>query len=181
MVIAQLSDFTPSGEVALAIYAPAQNSQPFDLYYGSGGQLTPFFTTSISGGKEVPSKKTATEIEASRIIEYISSCFDLTKDELAHICKVQSRKTLYNWIDGSSTPRASTMGRLFDLFMIAKAWKQTNLSNDRKVLSIPVVRGQSIMDMLKESILSREKILFAGSRLALLSTFDETNLRDPFA
>jgi hypothetical protein len=65
--------------------------------------------------------------------------------------------------------------------MIAKAWRQTNLPNDRKILSMPVVRGQNILDMLKESVLNQEKILFAGSRLALLSPFGETNLRDPFA
>ena len=184
MDIASVPDIPFSGEVRQAIYAlpfSAKNTQNSDLYSGSGGQFTAFFTTSISGGKEVTLKKTASGIETSRILEYITSCFDLTKDELALICKVQSRKTLYNWIDGSSVPRASTMGRLFDLLMIAKAWRQTNLPNDRKVLSRPVVGGQSVVEMLKESVLNQEKILFAGSRLVLLFPFDKTNLKDPFA
>lgn len=181
MVIASIPDLTLSGEAGLAIYAPAQKTQPFNLYSGSGGRLTAFFSMTISGGKEVSIREKTSEIETPQIIEYISSCFDLTKDELALICKVQSRKTLYNWIDGTSAPRASTMERLFTLFMIAKAWKQTNLSNDHKVLSMPAVKGQSIIDMLKESVLNQEKILFAGSRLALVSLFNETNLRNPFA
>lgn len=183
MGITTASDFALSSGASQAIYTfnlENQNHLPTEPYYSSGGQLTDFFSP-ISGKEETISQKVESDFKILKIIDYITSCFDLTKDELATICKIQSRKTLYNWIDGISTPRASTMERLFDLFMIAKAWRQAKLPNDRKVLCRPVLQGKSIIDILKDDVLNHEKILFAGTRLILLYPFNKTVLKDPFA
>lgn len=157
-----------------------QHHQNTNLYSGTGGELTHFFSISISGEEETVQRETP-HSEIINIIDYITSCFNLTKNELAGICQIDSRKTVYNWLDGTSTPRTPTMNRLFDLLMIAKAWRQANLPNERRILSQRVFQGKNVYEILKENVLDRQKILFVGSRLILLNPLNKSKLKDPFA
>ncbi|MFA5959075.1 MAG: hypothetical protein WC785_00985 [Tatlockia sp.] len=166
--------------IFFAVPEDKANENCVNLYVATGGELSSFFSTSISGGSNLLPKIEDSGSQLQHIINYITSCFTLTKDELAAISKIQSRKTLYNWADGTSKPRTLTIERLFDLFMIAKAWKQANLPSDYESLHYPIFKGVSIFDMLKSSSLDKEKILFAGSRI-MLTRSNRTPLKDPFA
>lgn len=158
--------------------------QSLGIYEGSGGNVLGFFDITIrrvpiSGGSNIPAKLESPANKLSMTIQRICTAFGVTKDELAKICKIDSRKTLYNWIDGKSKPRRSAMERLFDLALIAQAWKQAALPNDRESMYRPILGNMSVFDLLTSDKLDREAILFAGSRIALSST--RQTLSDPFA
>lgn len=152
--------------------------QAFSLYQGSGGVVTSLLSITPSGANTqvhvAPQNKLATAVNE------ISLAFGLTKEELAQVCNVQSRKTLYNWINGEAKPRKSAMSRIFDLLVIARAWNGSGFTADREQLHEPVIGNQSVFDLLSQSEIDKERILFAGSRLNMLSPAKD-ELSDPFA
>ncbi len=152
--------------------------QAFSLYQGSGGVVTSLLSITPSGANTqvhaAPQNKLAT------VVNEISLAFGLTKEELAQVCNVQSRKTLYNWINGEAKPRKSAMSRIFDLLVIARAWNSSGFTADREQLHEPVLGNQSVFDLLSQSEIDKERILFAGSRLNMLSPVKD-ELSDPFA
>lgn len=173
LAIDSIYDIPSSGAIQVIQHVVSPPRGNINFYRASGGTPTLFF---ISSSGDVVIERT--DSRPQNIINEISSCFNLTKEELASVCKVQSRKTLYNWMEGRQ-PRASTMERLFDLLMIATAWKQSNFPNDYESLRRASLGKSSVLEMLKSDTLDREKILFAGSRLALINS-GSTLLRDPF-
>lgn len=150
----------------------------FMLYQGSGGTYTSSLDTSPSGSRTVIDF--GSKHALSSVIEEISSAFGLNKTDLASVCKVQSRKTLYNWINGEAEPQKETLHRIFDLLVIARAWKHSGLPTDRNSIFSPTTKGQSIFDLLRAEALDKSLILFAGSRANLLSSGNGP-LQDPFA
>ncbi len=163
--------------------------QLYGLYQGSGGSISGIYNTVFSGSNNIPSTLES-EYENSGIlinkdnqfankINDICATFSLTKTELSQVCKIQSRKTLYNWIDGTSKPRKSTMSRIFDLSIIAQAWKQSGFTNKSELLNTPILDGLSVLDLLTEEKIDKERILFTGSRLNLSST--QKKFEDPFS
>lgn len=113
-------------------------------------------------------------------VDEVCKTFGLTKDELAQILNIQSRKTLYNWINEEAVPRKSVMIRLFDLLLVAKAWRSSGFNIKKVQLRKPVVDGQSVFDLLSQPKIKQELILFAGTRLSLMATPAE-RLQSPFA
>ena len=79
---------------------------------GSGGTATVSYSQSPSGSKVsfVISKGNSLAVA----IETISATFGLTKEQLADIVG-STRKSFYNWIDGSAAPRTATLNRLHEL------------------------------------------------------------------
>lgn len=150
------------------------------LYRGSGGSITGFFSDTLSGANNIPAELANQESNLIKAINIITSTFSLTKDELAQVCKVSSRKTLYNWIDGTSKPQKRTLKRIFELVVIAKDWKYSGFPNDKKYMHIPIFEDLSLIDLLSKEELNKEQILFAGSRLNL-SVENTPSLMDPFA
>ena len=177
-----LSGALNNGINAPAIYSAllegAGPEQTFSLYQGSGGVVASLLGVTPSGANiqihSAPQNKLAASINEIRL------AFGLTKEELAEICHVQSRKTLYNWLNGAVKPRKSAMSRIFDLLIIARAWVSSGLTVDRARLHEPVLGGQSVFALLKESEINKERILFAGSRLRMLSPAQDP-LSEPFA
>lgn len=156
--------------------------QSLGIYEGSGGNVLGCITirrVPISGGSNIAARPESPANKLRTTVESICTAFEVTKDELARICKIESRKTVYNWMDGKSTPRRSTMERLFDLVLIAQAWKQGAFPNDWESIHRPILGNMSVFDLLTSDKLDREAILFAGSRIALSST--RPTLSDPFA
>jgi hypothetical protein len=151
--------------------------QRLALYQGSGGVVASLLFTTPSGA----STKVHTEPQnkLASVINEICMTFVLTKEELAQVCKVQSRKTLYNWINGEAEPRKSAMNRIFDLLIAAKAWRNSGFSVDRKSLHEPVLGKESVFTLLNQPKITKERILFAGSRLNLVSPVTN-DLSDPF-
>lgn len=150
----------------------------FSLYQGSGGVVASLLSMTPSGANTqvhaAPQNKLATAVNE------ICLAFGLTKEELARVCKVQSRKTLYNWINGEAKPRKSAMSRIFDLLVIARAWLSSGFTADQGQLHEPVLGNQSVFDLLSQPKIDKERILFAGSRLNMSSP-TKNELSDPFA
>ncbi len=151
--------------------------QTYFLYRGSGGEVATLLSGSLSGANTqvytTPQNKLATALDD------ICLAFGLTKEELTQVCNIQSRKTLYNWINGETEPRKSAMSRIFDLLVTARAWRSSGFSADRDRLHEPVLDDQSVFDLLSQPEIDKERILFAGSRLNLMSPAI-TELSDPF-
>jgi len=150
----------------------------FNLFQGSGGSVSYLNPISQTGSKtEVQVTKQET---LENVVKEIMSTFDLTKSEQSSVFQVSSRKTLYNWIEGETKPRMSAMNRIFELLVIARDWKSTGLKANKENLRQPVIKNKSVLDLLSEDTLDREKILFAGSRLN--NFIDEpAAIADPFA
>lgn len=146
------------------------------LYQASGGVITAKHHATPSGAP----KHEAPKNNFAQVIDGIVNAFGLQKDELTQVCKIQSRKTLYNWINGDSKPRASAMNRMYDLLLLAKNWRNAGFSSSREDIHLPVVDGQSVFDLLGAEKLDKELILFAGSRIGF-RTNPEARITDPFA
>ena len=116
----------------------------------------------------------------SSAVNEIRSAFGLTKTELAEVCQAQSRKILYDWINGETAPRKSTISRIYDLLITARSWISSGFTADQELLHQPVIDNQSVFDLLKKSDIDKELINFAGSRLHM-SVPAHKDLTDPFA
>lgn len=151
-------------------------SQLFSL--GSGGQArSPFFTPATGSYINV---ELTPSIELSTVVDEICFTFSLNKDELTQVCKVKSRKTLYNWIGGVSAPRKKAMSRLFDLLMLSEKVKSTGLVTSKELIHQKVANGQSVFDMLCAELIDSDLVCFSLSRLSLTSK-NIKPLNDPFA
>lgn len=98
-------------------------------------------------------------------LDFIKSTFSLTEEELAESIGVK-RKTLFNWKQHKSEPNKNKTQKIFELYLLAKNWKNAQLPLNLSQLNSPILAGNSIKDMLQEVELDSEKILFAGNRLA---------------
>ncbi|MHA3112915.1 hypothetical protein [Acinetobacter sp. ANC 4193] len=98
-------------------------------------------------------------------LDFIKSTFSLTEEELAESVGVK-RKTLFNWKQQKSEPSKDKTQKIFELYLLAKNWKNAQLPSNPSQLNNPVLAGKSVKDMLQEVKLDSEKILFAGNRLA---------------
>ena len=152
--------------------------QRFALYQGSGGEVASLLITTPSGASTQIHAEPQNKLASA--VNEISTTFGLTKEELARVCGVQSRKTLYNWINGEAKPRKSAMSRVYDLLMTARAWRSSGFTADKGQLHEPVLDGQSVFTLLSQPIIDKQRILFAGSRLNLISPA-ASELSDPFA
>ena len=163
-----------------AIQLVLTEAELMGMYKGSGGTLQPLFSAKVSGSSTILSdfsEELPTGI--SQVLESLQSAFLLTQDEVAQVCKVKSRMTPHNWVSGRSTPRASTLNRLLDLDMVAQAWLQKGFTTDKHALHQPLVKGESLFDLLRHDNIDGDLILFAGSRMQMLTAAED--LEDPFA
>ena len=55
---------------------------------------------------------------------------------------------------------------MFELSVIAEDWSYNKLPTDKEKLFTPILGSTSVMQMLTDEKLDREKIIFAGRRLA---------------
>lgn len=150
------------------------------FYRGSGGSASSLIGVTPSGTLMHVAAAIDHQNGISRAIANLAATFQLTKEELAHVLGVQSRKTLYNWINGSATPRKSTQDRLYELVSVASAWEHLGISVGRAQLHESIVDGESVIGLLEKPVVERDLILFAGSRLSMTSTH-APRLSDPFA
>ena len=150
-------------------FAPpvAAFEQTFPSYQGSGGTIVSLFNAAPAWVKTQTPESSQNKVDIA--LQEICSAFGLTKDELKQICKVQSRKTLYNWIDGKSTPRRENMKRIFDILITARAWLDSGFAGNTAWLHQPVIDEKSVFDLLNENEVNKELIIFAGTRLYMQS------------
>lgn len=153
-------------------------SERFGLYQGSGGSLSSIFSTPQTGKYNLKTQDVGLHNPVNSAINKVRIVFGLTQDELGQVL-LKTRKTIYNWLDGSSIPHKNSLNRLFYLLTLAEDWEKAGYNAENKNLHTPILDNQSIFSMLSESQLDRDKILFSGSRLSLLS--EKKSIKDPFA
>lgn len=125
---------------------------------------------SRSSGSSINVKYNTRQSQLSTIKEYLA----LSDEELANLVGV-SRKTLYNW-EKQGISKEKDRQRVFELSVIAEDWNYNKLPTDKKKLFTPVLGSTSVMQMLTDKKLDREKIIFAGRRLAHQSLTPEVGL-----
>ncbi|RVU31744.1 helix-turn-helix domain-containing protein [Neptunomonas marina] len=164
---------------AIHLILPEEELQKgFTLYRGSGGNVSSLFSVTPTGANTKIIKESHNNLAST--VNDITAAFALTKEELADVLKVQSRKTLYNWIKGEVTPRKTAMQRVFNLMTLVKAWQHAGLELTKEQLHQPVVNNLSIFQLLIEAEIDKDLVLFAGSRLQLQAQ-PTPALADPFA
>ena len=161
-----------------SIVTKEEFEQIYSLFQGSGGSVASMLNFSISGTKTQVKQNLQNKFAAA--VNEICAAFGLTKEELAQVCHIRSRKTLYNWINGETSPRKSAASRIFDLLVVAQAWKHAGFSGQRDLLRQPVLDGENLFDILNHPEIDQELILFVGSRLNFISSAKST-ISDPFA
>lgn len=107
-------------------------------------------------------------------ISIIRDIFDIKNEELSETIGI-SRKTLHNW-EKFGIKKEKDRQRVFELSVIAEDWKFNKLPTNKEALSKPIVGSLSVIDMLKDEKLDREKIIFAGRRLSHQSLAPEIGL-----
>ena len=119
------------------------------------------------------------EYEAAKknSIKEIQRVFGFNQDKLASVLNVKTRKTVSSWMNEKATPHESKTERILMLLSIAKSWKSYGYDELNRYLYDSVIRDTSVYDLLCNKTLDEDRILFAGSRLAmkyqsLLSTED---------
>jgi transcriptional regulator with XRE-family HTH domain len=153
-------------------------AEKYRLYRGTGGSFALVTDMPITGTK-VHIEDQA-EGNLATAVNQICSSFGLTKDELAKACHIQTRKTLYNWINGDASPRKSALRRIFDLHSAANTWKNNGFPSCKEDLYSPQANGKSLFDALCEANIDLELILFMGSRINTMSS-PPRKISDPFA
>lgn len=150
----------------------------FRLYRGTGGSFALATDMPTTGAKvKIEDRSEGSLAEA---VNHISSTFGLTKDEFARACHVETRKTIYNWINGDANPRKSALRRIFDLHSVADAWKSCGFSLSRADLHSPQAEGISLFEALCKDEIDLARVLFIGSRINTMSAPART-ISDPFA
>ncbi|WP_201587424.1 hypothetical protein [Psychrobacter jeotgali] len=125
---------------------------------------------SQASGSSINVKYNTRQSQLSTIKKY----FDLSDEKLANLVGV-SRKTLYNW-EKQGISKQKDRQRVFELSVIAEDWNYNKLPTDKEKLFTPVLGSTSVMQMLTNKELDREKIIFAGRRLAHQSLTPEVGL-----
>jgi len=150
----------------------------YQLYRGTGGTFALSTDTPMTGTQiQIEDRSEGNLADA---VHYICSSFGLTKDELARACHIQTRKTLYNWINGEASPRKSALRRIFDLHSAANAWENSGFPPSREDLHSPQVEGKSLFDTLCEAKIDLKLVLFIGSRINTMTSTSK-KISDPFA
>ncbi|MEQ9451509.1 MAG: hypothetical protein RJQ07_07980 [Pseudomonadales bacterium] len=153
---------------------PAEMFNRYIVFGGSGGVARDFGSIGTASIIYLPVPTPSPLVSALSAIE---QAFGLTKHQLAGVLKT-TRKTIYNWIDGSSKPNKTNLGRIFDLVVVANDWAEAGFSKNNSLLAFKVIEERSVLDLLSQDQFDRELILLAGSRLQLQGS---ESLADPFA
>jgi hypothetical protein len=144
---------------------------------GSGGTVTQSFKHSITGAPILVAFDLPRRLQI--IVQLIRSVFELTMEEFGSTCHAQSRKTPYNWVNGSSNPHKDALKRIYDLQLAALAWKDAGFFCDSQILHAPALNGKSLFDLLKQDKVNIDKVLFLGGRLNMLYE-KQVSISDPF-
>lgn len=144
------------GASALAV----TQAQAFSVHSGYSNNTYKLEQISRISGSNISVKKNTRRSQLLVIKEF----FALSDEELSNIVGV-SRKTLYNW-EKQGVNKEKDRNRISKLSVIAEDWYYNRLPTNKEKLSKAVLGSTSVMQMLMSEELDREKIVFAGRRLA---------------
>lgn len=151
-------------------FIPTANAHITPINSGSNNAYETIKNIGIRSGSTLNLKLNSRNTQLKEIKEI----FNFTNEYLAEIIGI-SRKTLDNWVNGG-IKKAKDKQRVFELFMIAEDWNSNNLPTSYELISQPIVDGKSVVNLLQEDSLDKEKIIFAGRSLAHLSLQPEEGL-----
>ena len=146
-----------------------------DLMQGSGGALYSDLFVDATSSVVVVAYQDPNPLRS--VLDRVQSAFGLGVTDLSRVAST-TRKTIYNWLDGTSEPQKNNLERLFALDVLARDWSDAGYTNDRSAIRQPIVDGMSVIELLAEEQLDSELLLFAGSRLAMAAS--NRSLSDPF-
>lgn len=110
----------------------------------------------------------------------IQETFDLTNEQMAQVMN-SSRKSVHNWMTGTSRPNKTKAKRILELFNISKMWIDRSFSVDRDLLGwIDESKQQSLLSLLCQPNISKADIMFHGSSMLVSDLMDFEELEDPF-
>ena len=155
---------------------PPSLAKHLDLMQGSGGALHRDLFVDATSSLVVLDYENPNPLRS--VLERIQRTFGLGITDAAKIV-CTTRKTVYNWLDGSSEPQRNNLERLFQLDVLAGDWVDAGYTMERAAIRQPIVDGRSVLDLLTEEPLDPELLLFAGSRLSMATS--KTTLPSPFA
>ncbi|MGM0540544.1 MAG: hypothetical protein ACQEUB_13975 [Thermodesulfobacteriota bacterium] len=131
----------------------------------SGGLRELSFFRSIS---ENMFANTSVSVDFQHLLETIGSVLGLNKSQLAEVCGLRTRKSLYAWESGT-IPRKKSMQRIYLLYRAALDWRRSGFIYPGNALHLPILQGKTLYDLLREDPLDLEAIHFAGARLSMES------------
>lgn len=145
-------------------------AQAFSVHSGYSNNDYKLEQISRISGSNVNVKRNIRQSQISLIKDF----FALSDEELSNIVGV-SRKTLYNW-EKQGINKEKDRHRISKLSVIAEDWNYNQLPTAKDQLSKPILGSLSVMQMLMSKELDKEKIIFAGRRLAHHSLVYDTSL-----
>jgi len=83
----------------------------------------------------------------AQLLSTVRDVFALRMSEMAQIFGV-SRRAAYDWLEGV-TPKPETTARIYTLSKYAEELKASGLSNIDHFIHRPVIKGRSLLDLLK--------------------------------
>ncbi|MDA8646821.1 hypothetical protein N9L54_05270 [Porticoccaceae bacterium] len=128
--------------------------------------------------REMNRECTQIKIDFSEKLNLIKSTFSLTNEDLAKVLR-SGRKTVHNWMSGDDQPSRRKAKRILELDNIANLWAQSGFSTGSSINLVTGRSGYSLMELLSQPNLERDKVIFHGSSMYFDS--DLTELKDPFA
>lgn len=156
-----------------------------EIFKGSGAPSYGEFLSDRSGHFKITVIKKQSEKETpshvARIQDEILDTFGISMQDLAEACQV-SRKTPYNWRTTERTVdrHKKGMDRLFQLSQAARDWKNSGYTKPGSSLRAPLVKGQSLYDLLLATKIDNDAIQFLGTRMTMAQLGDN-DINNPFA
>ena len=128
--------------------------------------------------REMNRECTQIKVDFSEKLNLIKFTFSLTNEDLAKVLR-SGRKTVHNWMSGDDQPNKSKATRILELDNIANLWAQSGFSTGSSINLVTGRSGYSLMELLSQPNLDRDKVIFHGTSMYFDS--DLTELKDPFA
>ncbi|MGX5203455.1 hypothetical protein [Aliikangiella sp. IMCC44632] len=124
--------------------------------------------------------KQETKKNLIKLVEKIKRILTLTDNQVYEILGL-SKTEFDEIISGRKQLKADLSKKLFELSLLVDDWCAFGHSLTLDELTSPVLKHESIWDMLLKSEVDREGILFAASRIAISRPdFCSVEIPDPF-
>jgi len=141
------------------------------LQLGTGGQRLAFLWrgTPTGGGISLASQspistplatRSVGHIVPSAQLRYVRRHLSLNVSQLAKVLSVQ-RPTIYKWIKDESIPRARQAESLNNLYSIANWWAEMSGMPVGKYVTLPVIKGRSLVQLLANASTKRDELRIA--------------------
>lgn len=106
-------------------------------------------------------------LSTSDMLGVIRTSFSLNISELARVLRVE-RPTVYAWLKDENEPQRSNRERIVAVWRLAQRWREAVQQPLRELKKIPVIDGDSILELLSDEPLRIHPLTEQLDRLARL-------------